>query len=297
MILSYHPCVVADENRICAGRMPDTEDLSRIRAADAVVLPQGCGRALYEMARQNSAHFFPNYDARFAYPDKISQIRLFKKTGARFPETQTFPRLDAFTGRYPDQSAGLPFDYPLVFKFNWGGEGETVSLILSETQLADALETARTYERTGQSGFMLQRYIPSDRSLRVAVIGRKFYSYWRIPPDDNGFLSTVAKGATIDSAGEQVLQNRGVEAVKAICRKTGINLAGFDLVFSDEGEAKTGEPYFLEINYFFGRKGLGGSKAYYRLLNDAVREWLEGLNPPVLFSGCEPRKGLSNRET
>ena len=57
MILSFHPCYVADTNRLCAGRDPDEEDLSAIRAADAVVLPQGCRGPLYQMARKNCPAF------------------------------------------------------------------------------------------------------------------------------------------------------------------------------------------------------------------------------------------------
>jgi ribosomal protein S6--L-glutamate ligase len=53
MILSFHPCFVADKNIICAGRSPDADDLAAIKAADAVVLPQGCYKSLYEMARGN----------------------------------------------------------------------------------------------------------------------------------------------------------------------------------------------------------------------------------------------------
>jgi ribosomal protein S6--L-glutamate ligase len=34
---------------------------------------------------------------------------------------------------------------------------------------------------------------------------------------------------------------------------------------------------FLEINYFFGRTGLGGSKRFYRLLEAAIDSWLAGL--------------------
>ena len=60
MIVSFHPLFEADRNIICAGR----EDPAAIRAADAVILSQGCYRALYEMAWENCPHVFPNYDAR-----------------------------------------------------------------------------------------------------------------------------------------------------------------------------------------------------------------------------------------
>jgi ribosomal protein S6--L-glutamate ligase len=57
---------------------------------------------------------------------------------------------------------------------------------------------------------------------------------------------------------------------------TGINLAGIDIIFhKDDLEGK--KPLLLEVNYFFGRKGLGGNEVYYQLLNETVREWLLSL--------------------
>jgi ribosomal protein S6--L-glutamate ligase len=31
----------------------------------------------------------------------------------------------------------------------------------------------------------------------------------------------------------------------------------------------------LEINYFFGRRGLGGSDAYYKVLKREIQNWIE----------------------
>jgi ribosomal protein S6--L-glutamate ligase len=33
----------------------------------------------------------------------------------------------------------------------------------------------------------------------------------------------------------------------------------------------------LEINYFFGRIGLGGSQEYYRILRKAIKRWIASL--------------------
>jgi len=79
MILSYHPCFEADKNLLCAGREPDADDLTAIKSADAVILPQGCYQSLYEMARNNCSHVFPNFDARFKYTGKIGQARFFQE--------------------------------------------------------------------------------------------------------------------------------------------------------------------------------------------------------------------------
>lgn len=274
MILSYHPCFVADKNRLCAGRPPDQSDLDIIRAATAVILPQGCTQPLYQMAKTNCSRVFPNYDARFQYPYKTGQIRLFKQTGIPHPLSVAFEDTSAFHSyaspdRLPD---GLVF--PLVFKYAWGGEGKTVYLIQSQRELKKQLSNATIYEKSGQKGFLLQAYIPSaGRILRMVRIGEQSISYWRIATHPNRFPINLSTGSTLDHDADPDKQQDAVAITDLICRRTGINLAGFDFIFpSNEAQAL---PLLLEINYFFGRKGLGGSEAYYDLLINQIRKWLQ----------------------
>ncbi|MDX9785740.1 MAG: hypothetical protein RBT11_03100 [Desulfobacterales bacterium] len=275
MILSFHPLIIKDENRLCAGRQPNAEDLSAIKAADAVILPQGCYRALYDMARNNCRHVFPDYSARFDFPGKTGQARLFQKTGVAHPATEIFLNVAEFK----QMSTPPPRAYPLVFKFDWGGEGEGVFLIESERAMEPALSRAEAFEKTGQRGFVLQAYIPTaGRSLRVVVIGNRLISYWRVMPDKSAFGTGVSAGARIDPKTTPELQTIAKDAVADFCRKTGINLAGFDILFcADNAGRMDATPLFLEINYFFGRRGLGGSEAYYPLFHDAVEKWLQSL--------------------
>ena len=276
MILSYHPFFEADKNIICAGREPDAEDLAAIRAADAVVLPQGCFKSLYAMARQNCANVFPNFDARFKYAGKIGQARLFAETNAPHPETATYRNLDSFYN-HPDIFGGQTTRrFPLVFKFDWGGEGDHVFLINSSDELDRVLQTAADFEKGGRSGFLLQNYIPDgNRSVRVVVVGQTFLSYWRIQNSAESFGSSLAQGAVIDADADPDLQQLAEAAVKAFCNQTGINLAGFDILFA--AEPRPAEPLFLEINYYFGRRGLGGSENLYKLLNTEILNWINRL--------------------
>jgi ribosomal protein S6--L-glutamate ligase len=62
-----------------------------------------------------------------------------------------------------------------------------------------------------------------------------------------------------------------------------VDLAGFDLVFPEE--APPSGLLFLEINWYFGRRGLGGADAYYRILLEEINAWLRGL-------GLRPEKGV-----
>jgi ribosomal protein S6--L-glutamate ligase len=278
MILSYHPLIEKDENRLCAGREPDGEDLAAICRARAVILPQGCYRSLYEMARKHCRHVFPHYEARFQYPGKIGQARLFEKTGVPVPKTVCFASVSDFKTRSDAAMTG----YPLVFKFDWGGEGESVSRIDSREALTRALARAEAFEATGQRGFLLQEFIPTaGKSLRVVVIGTQRISYWRMVPDETDFLTGISSGGRIDREAHPEAQRRGRAVVADYCSKTGINLAGLDLLFrAGQGGEPLGPPLFLEINYFFGRKGIGGSAAYYGLLLEAVEHWLRSLDGP-----------------
>ena len=276
MILSFHPLYEADLNITCAGREPNAEDLAAIQAANAVVLPQGCYRSLYEMARAHCRHVFPNYDARFRYPEKIGQIQLFREFNFTHPASDIFPTVASFQADLKKLPSGRALTYPLVFKLNWGGEGQTVFLIASEDALSRMLEKAAEFENSGQVGFLLQEYIESrGRTLRVVVIGRRFISYWRIQQDDGNFYTNLGRGAVIDAEADPAQQRKGVALVKNLCHKAGINLAGLDVIFP--AQTDNPDPMLLEINYFFGRTGLGGSEAYYEILLEEIQSWIAAL--------------------
>lgn len=272
MVLSFHPMLVAQKNMICAGRDPGENELAAIRGASAVLLPQGCRESLYKMARQNAPQVFPDYEARFSFPGKTGQARLFEARGARIPRTFGFAgvsEVPAHPGGFLS-SRGLAF--PLVFKFDWGGESDTTHLVDSEAGLALLLERARSCEATGQKGFVIQEFIPcGGRSLRVVVVGGEVRSYFRVAGEEGARITSLSKGAVVNSEADPEAQAAGREKVSAFCRKAGVDLAGIDLIFAENGDP---EPYFLEINYFFGRKGLGGSEAFYRILARAVDGWL-----------------------
>jgi ribosomal protein S6--L-glutamate ligase len=276
MVLSFHPNIVAQKNILCAGRLPNDEDRAAISQAQAVILPQGCSEVLYRLCRKHCVRVFPNYDARFDFPGKLGQVRLFQKVNALFPRTYGFETVSSYYDHYGKNALNYPLGFPSVFKFDWGGEGEGVFLLETPEALEQVLKRARRFEQSGQKGFLLQEYVAcGGRSLRVVVIGDEFFSYWRVQQDPSRFLTNLKAGAVIDHEAAPELQEAGMAAVSGFCSKTGINLAGFDLLFPQNEKETT--PFFLEINYFFGRRGLGGSLKYYELVEKGVREWLSAL--------------------
>ncbi len=272
-VLSFHPIFEAGRNRLCAGRAPDDDDLAAIRGARAVILPQGCPRALYEMARQHCRLVFPNYDARFGFPGKIGQSHLFRRSGVPHPETEAFDCIAAFHLRCGRPPRRPPRPFPFVFKVDWGGDGDTVFCAQTPDDFQRLLGLAGDYERSGQRGFLVQELVPSgSRVLRVAVIGSRLVSYWRTAAPDGPFTVNLAAGGSIDRHTDPHLIAAAEKAAAALCLRTGINLAGFDFLFRAAPPDAT--PLFLEINYFFGRRGLGGSEAFYRLLTAEIEAWL-----------------------
>jgi ribosomal protein S6--L-glutamate ligase len=274
MILSFHPLISADKNILCAGRNPNRHDLEAIKHADAVILPIGCKKNLYNLVREHCRYVFPNYDMRFDFPGKLGQIELFRKIGVNYPETKSFFDLKDFEVQYIHSKNMLPMNVPFVFKFDWGGEGENVFLIQTSSEFSSILETAQRFEKTGQKGFLIQEWIPSSlKSLRIVVVGEQLFSYWRIQKCKNQFKASLSSGAVIDYQADHELIEKAESDLRLFLKQTKINLAGFDFLFS----SLLPIPYFIEINYFFGRKGLGGSEKFYMILVKEINQWLKSL--------------------
>ncbi len=273
MVVSYHPVIDGDVNRLCAGREPDEEDRRWMRRARAVILPQGCTEALYRMATAHCRHVFPDFRTRFLYAGKIGDIRLFRALGLPHPPSRVF-----LSVRHCPPSLWKDLDYPIVLKSSHGGEGSLVFKAEGPEDVVQCLKIFEGMEHSGFGGFVVQPFIKTDgRDLRVVVVGQTILSYWRVQEDPSQFLHNAAQGAVVDKESDPDLQAEGRAWVRHLCRQTGINLAGIDLLFPLARRGKPGPPLFLEINYYFGRKGLGGSESFYALLRQEVSVWLESL--------------------
>jgi len=280
MILSFHPLFETDTNICCAGRLPNNTDIKAIKRADAVLLPQGCSLNLYSLVKKHCPRVFPNYDARFQFSGKNAQISLFDHTNTPYPESICFSSTRQFYKTYGNPPRSIPFSFPFVFKFDWGGEGDTVFLIQNRIQLETILQKASLFERTGQNGFMLQAFIPcGNRTLRVTVIGSRYISYWRTHPDPNAFGNSLSFGGRIEPDSDLHLQEKGIYLSKHFCSSAKINLAGMDFLFNSSQTPP--DPFMIEINYFFGRKGLGGSKKFYGILEKEVKFWIQDHGLPI----------------
>jgi ribosomal protein S6--L-glutamate ligase len=268
MILSFHPCFVADAQIVLADRKLSAEDRRLIQAADAIILPQTCSLALYKACANSKAHVFPDYELRFKYPGKVGQSILFEKLKIPHPATKRWPSVEKFRDTLKAEGAA-PHEMPFFLKADKGHEGDGVLFVADLQSLEAALVRL---EKIGPDRFISQKRIHCRGNvLRTVVLHKRIITYWK--REDHGIISTVSHGARVDRKWKPTLQEKGRTQARWICEKTGINLAAFDLIFNLDHPDP--QPFILEINYYFGRKGLGGSLRYYRLLLKAIQEWLK----------------------
>lgn len=282
MILSFHPCFDADSNVVLGSRRLNGEDLDLIGQAEAVIMPQGRPQDIYEACSKADLRLFPNYDVRFRYPGKIGQSLLFEDLGLSYPETLRWSNVKKFKEVYRAADT-FPHALPFLIKSDKSHEAEGVFFVEDGSALSTALNFLAQRERSGLPGFVTQAYIPSDGNvLRAVLIGKRIITYWKRPIEPGQVITTISRGALIDHEWRPDLQEKGNAAARVLAGKTGIDLAAVDFVFA-VAETEP-EPLFLEINYYFGRRGLGGSENYYQLLYEAVRDWLgeEGLDPDAV---------------
>lgn len=270
-VLSLHTMIDGDRFRWERGAW-DQGIVRDLKTARAVILPQTVQRELYTLCRKLCPNVFPNYDLRFQWEGKVGDTLLFWTYGVPHPSTLVFPRVEALQGEHTAihyTPPPLPA-FPFILKAAQGGEGRNVWLIEHQGDLDRILNQLRRSEWQGIFGFVVQEFLPDlDRDLRVVAIGDKIVSYWRQRSGD--FRHNVAQGGEIDKDSDPELQAAGRKAVADLCDRTGINLAGFDLLFLPGNQ----EPLFLEINYTFGRAGLGGSEAFDDMMRQAVDRWLK----------------------
>ena len=276
MILSFHPCIEADVQIILGDRGLSTADVKMISSAEAVILHQGKVDSVFEACRKRGVKTFPDYAMRCKYPGKAGQSRLFKDFGLPHPMTHSWETVEAYLHANPERETVMQ-QGPFVMKDNLSHEGEGVFLVKDKVSFHAALQRLTLKEKSGSTGFVVQEFIPCDGNvLRSVIIGKNVLSYWKRPADNGQEITTVSRGARVDKVWQPGFLKMGNDCAHVLAEKTGINLAAVDFLvpFSQ----KEPSPLFLEINYYFGRKGLGGSENYYRLLFQAVQEWLMDLH-------------------
>jgi ribosomal protein S6--L-glutamate ligase len=262
--VSFHRRIPLDENLSLFEDLSDYWVRHVIANAVGVLLPTYVTPQRYFQITSLACSWFPRLDVRFRCLGKTRQIELFRRFGVRHPESMLFANPRELVVRCADH--GCPWGFPLVIKGDLGGGGVGVFPVYAAADIGR--QAARL---PADQPALLQRWVDHQgKDLRVVVYGDLAVSYFRV--GDGGFYNNVCRGGRIDHDLWPDRQRQGVEAVLAMCRRVGIDIAGFDLMFPDHSD-----PVFVEINHHFGHKGLGGTAGHQNNFLQAVERWRQRL--------------------
>jgi ribosomal protein S6--L-glutamate ligase len=261
--VSFYPQVPMEENLPVFQPLDAPEVRELLSKAAGVVVPRYILPPRYEAIARLAGRCFPSLRPKHVYGGKSRQIELFRKLGIRHPESLLFGNSSELLSHFTLH--GVPWEYPVVLKGDLGGGGSGVFPIYEPDDLSRQIRKIPPQQRV-----LLQRWVEhGGRDLRVVTYGPDIaVSYFRV--GDGQFYNNVCRGGRMDHNGWPEQQAKGIEASRALCRRAKIDIAGFDLMFPDEGE-----PVFVEINFNFGRKGLGGVAGHRKYELEAIMKWRE----------------------
>ena len=192
---------------------------------------------------------FPSYHTYKCVQDKIKQTALFDLCAIPHPRTRVY------YGKRQMERIVADFSFPLVAKIARGSAlGKGVFLIRTRDELA-------AYCRQNHAAY-IQEYLPTDRDLRVVIIGRRVvHAYWRVAAPGE-FRSNLAAGGCIrlDPVPEAALALALRTA--RLCRW---NDVGIDIYEHD------GQFGVFEANMKYGKQGFRKAGIDYdRLMEDLI---------------------------
>jgi len=206
------------------------EDRERIRTAETVYYPTTFYADLFNAVGKST---FPSYHTYKCVQDKIKQTALFDLLGIPHPRTRVF------YGKR--QQAGIRdyFRFPFIAKIARGSAmGRGVYLVCNEEELEAYCARA--------SVAYIQEYVPTDRDMRVVVIGERIaHAYWRIAPEGE-FRCNLSIGGRV---GLETVPEEALELARHTARSCGWNDVGIDVC------RHNGRLYVLEGNMKYGLQG------------------------------------------
>lgn len=240
------------KNVVTLGVRPNFYDYSNtdadlIRKAEKIYYPTTFYAELFDAMGKKT---FPSYHNYKCVQDKIKQTALFNLLEIPHPKTRVF------YGKRQKNSICDYFKFPFIAKIPRGSAmGRGVFLIRNQEDLNSYISRSNVA--------YIQEYLPSDRDIRVVVIGdRVVHAYWRIAPSGE-FRSNVAVGATIslDPVPKNVLDLALDTAQR--CRWDDV---GIDIIEHDK------DLYVLEGNMKFGKEGFRKAGIDYLKLMESMIE-------------------------
>ena len=269
-LVSYHPGLDADINLVLVSQRPlDQRDQKVMLSASAVLLPQVCRRDLFALASACGRPLFPNPAVHLSLEGKVGNHRLLAGLGLPHPPTVEFSELAQAAAAW---EAGRPevlaLGAPLVAKGAGGGMGNNVFLVNDPHELRALAGSLETYCARGPSGLVLQRHFPGISDLRVELLHTTAEVYWRRAKGGE-FRANLCQGGTLIKDGPPDQREAAVALARRLQKAARLDVAGVDVIIPPGGE-----PLLLELNFFFGRRALGGHEVFLDRYLAAVRAWL-----------------------
>lgn len=201
-----------------------------IRSADKIYYPTTFYAELFDAMGKKT---FPSYHTYKCVQDKIKQTALFDLLEIPHPRTRVF------YGKRQKKTIFDHFEFPFIAKIPRGSAmGRGVYLVQNQVDLL-------TYCDLPNPAY-IQEYLPTDRDIRVVIIGNTVaHAYWRIASPGE-FRSNVAVGATVSL--DPVPQNI-LDLALNTARACHWDDVGIDIVEYD------GKLYVLEANMKYGKEG------------------------------------------
>lgn len=218
-----------------------------IRNAGKIYYPTTFYADLFDVMGKKT---FPSYHTYKCVQDKIKQTALLTMLNIPHPKTRVF------YGNRWKKDVPQEFSFPFIAKIPRGSAmGRGVYLIQNDDDFSQ-------YCNLTGVGY-LQEYLPSDRDIRIVVIGKRIvHSYWRIAAEGE-FRSNVALGASIslDKVPRKALDLAIYTADKCHWDDVGIDICVFN-----------GQYMVLEANMKYGKEGFREAGINYTKLMESMIE-------------------------
>ena len=196
-------------------------------------------RLAYELERQGLRLYNPA-SAIEACDDKTLTWLLCRHAGLPQPDSVISPKKfhsDGLADPELLKRAAECLSFPCVMKEAFGSFGQQVYLVQNEEELLQQVLSI------GERPYLIQHYeaCSRGRDLRLQVVGDRVIAAM-LRENHADFRANITNGGTATDYSERLTQQQKDLAVRA-CRVLGLDFAGVDLLFGENGE-----PVLCEVN-------------------------------------------------
>jgi ribosomal protein S6--L-glutamate ligase len=223
------------------------QDAMRIKDASKIYYPSTFYADLFNSIGKKT---FPSYNTYKCVQDKIKQTALFNLLDIPHPQTRVF------YGKRQKQSILNHFQFPFIGKIPKGSAlGRGVYLISNEDELSTYCDLTPTA--------YIQEYIPSDRDIRVVIIGNSVvHAYWRIAASGD-FRSNIARGGKVSL---EPVPKPILDLALHTATSLGWDDVGIDIISHND------QLYVIEGNMKYGKEGFRAAGIDYIKLMETMIE-------------------------